>query len=316
MWKVKSQGSGLRWACIVWCFWFALGFELSELIRVSQGKAADTIKQTEVIPTELIPELANQAYPVEELQFRGEDGWELVYSPNSSVPFDGLAASFHDNGQVEKLFFYEDGVLHSARGWNHHGEPSATRVENGWGFVMELEDEKVGYLYDRGMQIAYRGRTDSGKLYRKSFADGIHVVFYSNGVMREQGAFSNGRRHGIWKTWNTEGGLVKEFHFERGSFEGVNREWHENGAIKKVFPFKDGKPDGEWTVFGLDGEVLSTSHFAEGKPEGKWKTLHEDGSPGFAGSFENGEKTGVHRWWKKDGKLRKHFLYHNGNPIY
>jgi antitoxin component YwqK of YwqJK toxin-antitoxin module len=66
----------------------------------------------------------------------------------------------------------------------------------------------------------------------------------------------------------------------------------------------------------LDGEVLATSHFAEGKPKGKWKTLHDDGSPRFAGSFENGEKTGVHRWWKKNGKLRRHFLYHNGNPVY
>ena len=93
----------------------------------------------------------------------------------------------------------------------------------------------VGYIYDHGQLIAYRGRKANGKLFRESLIDGAHNIYDPSGQIREQGQYYDGYKNGTWKYWNQYGILVREIKYEKGNLNGTCREWHDNGQLKKTF---------------------------------------------------------------------------------
>ena len=320
--KYGNKRTGLGLACFFAFFWFVLGFEASILLDLSEPQLLEssdpentcTPDQPEPSPV-LVPELALKAHPHESLLMRGEDGRQIAYLPNSSAPFEGLAASFHDNSQVRNLFLYKEGKVSKARGWNHRGEPSSTFVDDGNGFVMELEDKEVGYIYDRGFEIAFRGRTDSGKLYRRAFADGTHVLYYPNGKMRQKTRHEEGKSDGLHQTWNEDGQLIMEWRDHEGETDGAIREWHDNGRIKKIMRLKNGKPDGTCVVYFETGKPFIEGSFSKGKRTGHWKRYYETGELKSSGSYEDGKRTGWHTLRREDGKTLKLF-FHKGYLVY
>ena len=322
--KYGNKRTGLGLACFFAFFWFVLGFEASVLLDLSQAevlKTTDADNECTYDEPEheetLVPELALEAHPHESLLMRGEDGRQIAYIPNSSVPFEGLSASFHDNSEVRNLFLYEEGKVLKARGWNHRGEPTSTLVEDGTGFVIELEDQEVGYIYDSGFEIAYRGRTDSGRLFRRSFSDGAHVLYYPNGNIRQKTGCKEGASDdlGLHQTWNEDGQLIMEWRDHEGETDGAIRKWHDNGRIKKIMRLKNGKPDGTCVVYFETGKPSIEGSFSKGKRTGYWKWFYETGHLKLSGSYENGKRTGWHILNKENGKTLKLF-FHKGYPVY
>jgi hypothetical protein len=316
----KRTGFGL--VCFCAFFWFVLGFEASVFLDFSESDVLKTTDQGNTCTPDqpkpdpvLVPELALGARAHESLQMRGEDGSQIAHLPNSSIPFEGLTASFHDNSQVRNLFLYRAGKLFSARGWNDRGEPNSTFVDDGNGFVMELEDKEVGYIYDRGFEIAFRGRTDSGKLYRRAFADGTHVLYYPNGNMRQKTRHEEGKKDGLRQTWNEDGQLVMEFRDQKDETDGAIREWHDNGRIKKIMRLKNGKPDGTYVVYFETGKPFIEGSFSKGKRAGHWKRFYETGALKSSGSYGDGKRTGWHTLHREDGKTLKLF-FHKGYLVY
>ena len=51
------------------------------------------------------------ALTLEDVQHRETRGGELVYAPNSQIPYTGWVKSMWDNGQVRQLAHYKDGKL-------------------------------------------------------------------------------------------------------------------------------------------------------------------------------------------------------------
>ena len=131
----------------------------------------------------------DEAVVFEELQMRGEEGRESAYLLNApqNRPYDGWAEQTHPNGQVKTAYRFEDGRVVMARGWNPWGEPDGTSVVDGRGFVVESDDSEVGYHYEGGYRVAFRGLTDSGKPYMHYFGDGLCVSWHANGEKREEG---------------------------------------------------------------------------------------------------------------------------------
>jgi antitoxin component YwqK of YwqJK toxin-antitoxin module len=262
--------------------------------------------------SDLREEMAFNALPYDELQRRGKAGDYMYHKQNSSAPYSGLASRFHDNGQVETLLSLKEGKIISAKGWNELGQTTSTHVENGTGFIMELKDIMTGFIYDKGQLIAYRGRNQSGKLFRQSLTDGAHHIYDPNGQIRENGNYHKGHKDGVWKYWNHDGVLVREINYDQGLLNGVCREWHDNGKIKKHFTVKSGEPHGMWAEYNDKGRLIEVKKYSYGAAEGTWKSFHDDGSIRFEGMFKGDERYGTHRWWKRNGELEKSFFYTRG----
>ena len=303
-------------------FWFVLGFEASFLLDLSKPQAwegydpggACSHEEAEAEET-LVAGLASQAHPHESLLMRGEDGRQVAYLPKSSVPFEGLSASFHDNSKVRNLFRYREGRLLSARGWNARGQPSATHVDEGSGFVMELEDEEVGYLYEDGYEIAFQGRIDSGKLYRKAFADGTQTIYSVSGNPLRKTRTKKGKIDGLHQAWNGRGQLVMEFREQPGDQDATIREWHDNGRIKKIMRTRNGNPHGAYVLYCENGKPLLEGSYAKGRRTGYWKSYYPTGGLRYSGSYLNGKKTGWHTFNREDGKILR-LYYHKGYPVF
>ncbi len=261
---------------------------------------------------DLIEEMAFVAYPYHALKIKGEREELAFYQKNSSKPFSGIASRFHNNGQVESVFYIERGKILSAKGWKEDGQTSSTHIENGTGFLVESNDMMVGFVYDKGQLIAYRGRKENGKLFRKSFVDGSHHTYDQNGQLREEGQYRDGHKHGVWKNWNHDGMLVRQINYKEGCLEGECREWHDNGVLKKHFTASDGEPHGMWSEYNEKGGLIEIMYFLHGEADGTWKSFYDEGSRKFEGSFKSDEKEGVHKWWKQNGEIEKTLFYARG----
>ena len=132
----------------------SLWFRISDKSYVKQE--IPVIQNTKK-PVQFVHEI-NQPANLDILQRRGDEGEDLHYLPNQKLPFSGYAASSYTNGQKEVLAQFKNGKLIFAQGWKFNGEPNISKVENGTGFIMETDDPEVGFYYENGIEIAYRGK--------------------------------------------------------------------------------------------------------------------------------------------------------------
>ena len=258
----------------------------------------------------------DEAVVFEELQMRGEEGRESAYLLNApqNRPYDGWAEQTHPNGQVKTAYRFEEGKLVMARGWNPWGEPDGTSVVDGRGFVVESDDSEVGYHYEGGYRVAFRGLTDSGKPYRHYFGDGLCVSWHANGEKREEGLRSDGWKEGVWRRWHPNGILSDRMEYLHGELHGRWIEWHENGRKKSEVHLKRGEPDGIWYEWHEDGQRRFTGLYKLGERTGFWEGWHENGRKWFRKGYRSDELSGPCQWWMRDGTLRVQGYFIDGIP--
>lgn len=258
----------------------------------------------------------DEAVVFEELQMRGEEGEESAYLLNApqNRPYDGWAEQTHPNGQVKTAYRFEKGKLVMARGWNPWGEPDGTSVVDGRGFVVESDDSEVGYHYEEGCRVAFRGLTDSGKPYRHYFGDGLCVSWHANGEKREEGLRSDGWKEGVWRRWHPNGILSDRMEYLHGELHGRWIEWHENGRKKSEVHLKRGEPDGIWYEWHEDGQRRFTGLYKLGERTGFWEGWHENGRKWFRKGYRSDELSGPCQWWMRDGTLRVQGYFIGGIP--
>ena len=112
-------------------------------------------------------------------------------------------------------------------------------------------------------------------LYYKKFSD---VPFSGKVTGKEQGAFKNGERAGLWIVYYDEGQL---------SYKGA---------------YKDGEKEGNWVVYFEDGKLWSKGAYKEGKREGDWAFFFVDGSKRFSKNDFYGDLIDEGSGTYKDGK--------------
>ena len=134
-------------------------------------------------PVQVVHEI-NQPANLDILQRRGKEE-DLHYLPNQKLPFSGYAASSYTNGQKELLAQFKNGKLIFAQGWKFNGEQYFKSRKRDW-FIMETDDPEVGFYYENGIEIAYRGKKDSGKPYHHFYRDGAVVSYHDNGIKKKK----------------------------------------------------------------------------------------------------------------------------------
>lgn len=295
-----------------------MGWGVAFIIGAAANQVWQKLQEQEIA---VVPELVfahhlDNPAELDKLQRRGESGRELSFLPNDLNPFSGFATSTYPSGQNEILVQFNQGKPLSAQGYLLNGEPNNSTIKNGYGFIMETDNPLVGFFYEDGFEIAYRGRNDSGKLFRQSYRDGSHISYHANGKKRDLTYYVGGLRKGVWRAWNNKGVLVRETHYKKGKVEGTAREWHDNERPKKIISVKKGKPNGLWTEYDEEGNLLAIRNFSHGKAEGKWKSFHKTGGIRFEGNFVNDKKDGVCSWWEENGHLKYSKFYAMGTPAY
>jgi uncharacterized protein len=87
---------------------------------------------------------------------------------------------------------------------------------------------------------------------------------YDLGNYREEGGFSFGRRHGVWKHYFGDGTLKFEGEFIDGRPHGKHLYYWDNGNIKDEITYQRGMRQGEAKSFNYDGTLLITITYNDG----------------------------------------------------
>jgi antitoxin component YwqK of YwqJK toxin-antitoxin module len=109
------------------------------------------------------------------------------------------------------------------------------------------------------------------------------------------------------KFWNAQ--LAKFDGDGKNLRHGVAKTWFSNGQIESEGTYQYGKKSGTFTFWYENGQVAATGEYRDDKPEGQWVWWHQNGQRSAYGRYENGSLIGEWRWWNEGGKLTKQHIY-------
>ena len=114
-------------------------------------------------------------------------------------------------------------------------------------------------------------KDEAGKIAQGDFA-----WFHTNRTQKSKGAFSDGKKEGVWLEWNEQGALIDSSTFNEGKHVGISMRWHDNGMAKDSLNFND--PGTGLQVSWYDeGHVSSIGRWVQEKKHGLWKYFHKNG---------------------------------------
>jgi antitoxin component YwqK of YwqJK toxin-antitoxin module len=97
------------------------------------------------------------------------------------------------------------------------------------------------------------------------------------------------QRHGIWKTWYSNGQLQSEGKYQFNRECGPFAWWHANDQKALEGSYVDGQPDGTWIWWYANGQKASQGEYHYGALAGCWREWNEDGRLARTKKFNLGE---------------------------
>lgn len=106
----------------------------------------------------------------------------------------------------------------------------------------------------------------------------------------------------IEKRYRTDGTLKVEIPFTNGKKEGIGKQYRTDGTLEIEMPFRNGKKEGIGKWYRADGTLSVMSELKNGELHGISIQYRSDGSKSKETAFENNEPVGLSRVFDKDGK--------------
>jgi antitoxin component YwqK of YwqJK toxin-antitoxin module len=103
---------------------------------------------------------------------------------------------------------------------------------------------------------------DNGNVKAKqTVVDGIshgaYTLYHENGVVREQGAFDNGKKTGEWKRYGEQNQLVGIANFVDGQKHGNWKIWDNNGVLRYDMSYQNDSKVDIWYMYDETGNLVS-----------------------------------------------------------
>ncbi|WP_075343226.1 toxin-antitoxin system YwqK family antitoxin [Tenacibaculum agarivorans] len=143
--------------------------------------------------------------------------------------------------------------------------------------------------------------------------DGIWRKYYSNGDIRYEGEFRNGKEIGRFLFYNRGSSypsIVKDF-AENSDIATVK--FYNKSRVKTEGQMKGKQRIGKWTYYFTDGTtVFSEENYENGQLHGMLKNYYMNGKLTEESEYSNGKKHGVSKIYSEDGVLIEEVHFVNG----
>lgn len=222
-------------------------------------------------------------------------------------------------------------ILLSACAYRGNHDQSDTVVSmqlmdrNGFSETISAKDrlsnyEKVDFLTPQPYQKVLRvfGRTESGKSTSKI------TTYHPNGQLWQYLEVADGRAHGIYQEWHSngkkkleafviegtpdltemaqmtwlfedksyvwdeDGQMVAEISYEKGSLEGKAFYYHPNGQLSKEIPYHKDEIDGSLNVYNDEGFLIEKMEYRNGLKDGESSGFWENGTKCYLEVYKKG----------------------------
>jgi hypothetical protein len=84
---------------------------------------------------------------------------------------------------------------------------------------------------------------------------GSYIDKYPNGIVKFNGFFRLGKRHGQWMSFYPNGLMWSEMHYDKGLRHGPNSTYFENGKKRYDGQYKNDMQDSVWIYYDSTGKV-------------------------------------------------------------
>jgi len=98
---------------------------------------------------------------------------------------------------------------------------------------------------------------------------GAVIETYPSGALYRRGAYSNGRKEGLWEEFHVNGRLAYKERWKAGKPHGLWEWFHENGQLWGGRMYQNGKEHGLLQWFDGDGNLEETEAYKNGELEYK-----------------------------------------------
>jgi antitoxin component YwqK of YwqJK toxin-antitoxin module len=256
---------------------------------------------------------------------------------------NGKRIQYQQDGRIEEYFVNDvkQGLTkyYYASGKLKKTIPFDNGLENGIAYVFDENDGRIiqilrykkGFLTDveRINFLDSKGRKHG---QWKWFYKQDTVDYAIPLIVKYEGKFKNGKRHGYFKTYDRQGNLVNTEKYENNILIenpeelltlDIKKEYYSDGKVKIEASFKDGKAEGWRKEFDPNGKIKKAYIFhqnqkiAEGKLDtsgfktGYWKEYYLDGILKSEGSYIAGKKSGLWKYYHPNGQLEQTGSYNN-----
>ena len=180
--------------------------------------------------------------------------------------------------------------------------------------ITDPERGTVYYLKDKKRPLSgeyriLRGPDEESVCFSKGVRQGEYRR-YRDGVLREKGAYADGKRHGLFVTYYQDGKTPqREAPMQHGKIEGTVRTWFADGKPDMIQEYKEGKKNGKEQRFDpKTGRLIYEASYIDDRKEGKQWELNENTARGWRSEtvshYKNGELDGIYSYTAHlDGKL-------------
>lgn len=206
------------------------------------------------------------------------------------------------NGEKDGLFFK----------YKRNGKHKSFVYENGKKRRVKLSEVTVEKKYDprsKGQILEeYYGLLKNGK------REGIWLTFNDENVFTTASFYKNGVLEEVMYRFHTDGEVLGIDKYVKGVKNGICEEFHSGGALHYRTEYKNGKiVDGEQIYYYPNGNKKIVNNYKDGLKFGKSVTYYESGAVEIEGLYrDKGLAEGPWKEYYENGTLKEEYYYKHG----
>jgi len=147
----------------------------------------------------------------------------------------------------------------------------------------------------------------------------IRREYYNDGSLRSFGKYVNGKRHGTFSLFYSNGNVAAIRDYREGRLVDLNgkpindvdKYYHENGNIWMEETYEDGVKNGISKSYHEDGFLVSEMNYINGKLEGSSKVYYPDGILQQIKEYKDGLQYGLMENYHQNSELQLKVSFRN-----
>lgn len=173
----------------------------------------------------------------------------------------------YENGRLVYEGQFKDDVPYGTFKYYHENG----KLKSVTDFIQGVHKVKTTIYYDNGHKASEGSYIDQQK-------DGVWNYYNQNDILVKVEGYNAGSRHGLWKTYSPEDGvLLEECEFANGLRNGSYKTYYTNGKISLDETYLNGKTNGKSTAYYPNGNISVTGNYLKGWRDGEWHQYDVNG---------------------------------------
>ncbi|WP_298510078.1 toxin-antitoxin system YwqK family antitoxin [uncultured Kordia sp.] len=206
------------------------------------------------------------------------------------------------NGEREGLFFK----------YKRNGKHKSFIYNNGKRQRIKLSEVNVERKYDS--QYKDQILEESYGILKNGKREGLWVTFNDENVFKVASNYKNGALEDVQYQFHTDGEVLRIDKYSKSVKNGICKEFHSGGALHYKTTYKDGKIiDGENIYYYPNGNKKIVNNYKNGLKFGKSTTYYESGAVEIEGIYrDKGLQEGPWKEYYESGALKEEYYYKHG----